>query len=82
MRAHLADPPLEKLVPRLPMPLLVLRGRQDRISTAEWAQQLARAAPRGEFAAMPGPHTFVWIDPEAWSGHIRELAHNTGLATC
>lgn len=78
VRAHLGDPPLEKLVPHLPMPLLVLRGREDRIATAEWAQQLAHAAPRGHFTAMPGPHTFVWIDPEAWSSPIRRLTENIG----
>lgn len=49
--------------------------------TAEWAQQLARSAPHGKFVPMPGPHTFVWMDPQAWAGPIRELTRNTGVAT-
>lgn len=70
---HLRDH-LEDTVPALRCPVLVLRGEADRMSTEPWARRLAELAPDGRFAAMPGPHTFVWHDPTAWCGPVRELA--------
>lgn len=71
-RAYLRGPQLEDAVPRLEMPVLVLRGIADGMSTEEWARGLG-----GRFVAVPGPHTFVWEDPDAWSAPIRELALRT-----
>lgn len=70
---HLRDQ-LEDTVARVRCPVLVLRGRHDRVSTESWARRLADLAPDGRFAAMPGPHTFVWSHPDAWCAPIRELA--------
>lgn len=70
---HLRDH-LEDVVPRVSCPVLVLRGDADRISTETWARQLAGLAAEGRFAAVPGPHTFVWYDPAAWDAPIRDLA--------
>jgi hypothetical protein len=52
----------------------VIRGADDRLSTAEWAQGLAAAAPSGRYQELPGAHTFLWADPGSWSAHVRQLA--------
>lgn len=73
VRVHLADP-LEKSVARLTAPLLVIHGEQDRIGTTRWARHLAGLVPDGRCVEVPGAHTFPWLDPEAWSPPVRELA--------
>jgi pimeloyl-ACP methyl ester carboxylesterase len=77
LRAHLADH-LEDVVPRVPVPVLVLHGRDDRLCTQEWARALGALARDGRFASVPGAHSFVWSAPEAWSGPIRALAEEVG----
>lgn len=74
LRVHLADH-LEDVVPQLRVPLLVLHGDQDRLCTERWARQLCHLAADGRFGSMPGPHSFPWTDPHAWSGPVRNLAH-------
>jgi pimeloyl-ACP methyl ester carboxylesterase len=73
LRVHLRDR-LEDVVPRVGVPLLVLHGERDLLCTEEWARRLADLAPDGRFASMPGPHSFPWTHPSAWSGPIRRLA--------
>ncbi|UGY90301.1 alpha/beta fold hydrolase [Streptomyces gobiensis] len=72
-RVHLADA-LEDSVAQLRVPVLVIRGREDRIGTARWARELAGLVPEGQLAEVPGAHTFPWLDPEAWSEPVRGLA--------
>ncbi|MFD0851422.1 alpha/beta fold hydrolase, partial [Actinomadura adrarensis] len=72
VRAHLDDH-LEDVLAGLPVPVLVLRGREDRLFTERWAHELVRTAPRGHLAEVPGAHTFVWPHPEAWSIPIRDF---------
>jgi pimeloyl-ACP methyl ester carboxylesterase len=73
VRVHLRDR-IEESVPELAVPLLVLRGVDDRLSTAEWARGLAAAAPAGRYVEVPGAHTFLWADPSSWSAPVRQLA--------
>jgi pimeloyl-ACP methyl ester carboxylesterase len=73
VRVHLRDR-IEESVAALTVPVLVLRGADDRLSTAEWARGLAAAAPSGRYQEVPGAHTFVWADPAAWSEPVRQLA--------
>jgi pimeloyl-ACP methyl ester carboxylesterase len=54
--------------------VLVLYGADDRISDPGWVSNLADEAYDGELALMPGAHTFVWSDPEAWSEPLRAFA--------
>ncbi|WP_207125581.1 alpha/beta fold hydrolase [Actinocatenispora comari] len=61
-------------VRRLRVPVLVLYGADDRISDPGWVSNLADEAYDGELALMPGAHTFVWSDPEAWSEPLRAFA--------
>ncbi|MGY1709187.1 alpha/beta fold hydrolase [Geodermatophilus sp. SYSU D00758] len=70
---HLADA-LERTVPRVGVPVLVLHGDRDRLCTEAWARDLARLAPDGRFATVPGAHSFVWTAPAAWSAPIEALA--------
>ena len=70
---HLADA-LEDVVPQVPVPVLVLRGDQDRLCREEWARELADLAPDGRFVPVPGAHSFVWTAPAAWSGPVEDLA--------
>nr|MDP9461634.1 alpha/beta hydrolase [Actinomycetota bacterium] len=73
LRAHLADA-LEDVVPRVPVPVLVLRGDQDRLCREAWARELSEMAADGRFCTVPGAHSFVWTAPGAWSGPIERLA--------
>lgn len=77
VRIHLADR-LEETVARLEVPVLILRGRDDRLSTDAWAGQLAALAPAGRLVHMPGAHTFPWAAPDAWSAPIRKFAAEVG----
>jgi pimeloyl-ACP methyl ester carboxylesterase len=72
VRAHLDDP-IEEPVASLTMPLLVIRGSDDRIGGARWARALAEQARIGEYVEVPGAHTFPWRDPYAWSDPIRHF---------
>jgi pimeloyl-ACP methyl ester carboxylesterase len=76
IRVHLRDR-LEEQVARLPMPMLALRARNDRLSTDTWMDDLAGAAHMGEWVPMPGAHAFVWLHPDAWSAPLRRLAERT-----
>jgi pimeloyl-ACP methyl ester carboxylesterase len=73
VRVHLLHV-MEEPLARLTVPLLVLRGEQDRLSTPEWGRRLALIVPDGRYAELPGAHTFPWRDPQAWSEPVRELA--------
>ncbi|RCW46293.1 pimeloyl-ACP methyl ester carboxylesterase [Halopolyspora algeriensis] len=70
---HLKDR-LDDVIGTVRCPVLVLRGDHDRISTEAWARRIAELAADGRFAAMPGPHSFVWASPTAWCEPIRLLA--------
>jgi pimeloyl-ACP methyl ester carboxylesterase len=77
IRVHLRDR-LEDQVSRLPMPVLALRARDDRLSTDTWMNELAGVAPEGQWVTMPGAHAFVWLYPDAWSAPLRRLVERTG----
>lgn len=66
VQAHFHDH-LDDTVPRLSMPVPVLRGRDDRLLSPQWARHLASLAPHGRLEILPGPHTFPWSLPRA--GH-------------
>jgi pimeloyl-ACP methyl ester carboxylesterase len=70
---HLRDR-LEETVARITCPVLVIRGAQDGLLTRRWATELADTARDGELVEVPGPHSFVWLDPAAWSKPIEQLA--------
>lgn len=46
--------PIERALPRIAAPVLVLRAEHDRLSAPEWARRLAELAPDGQEAELPG----------------------------
>jgi pimeloyl-ACP methyl ester carboxylesterase len=60
---------IDEAVAALRVPVLVVRGREDALSTPGWAAGLA-----GDYVEVPGPHTFCWRDPEAWSAPVRAFS--------
>ena len=73
LRVHLRDR-LEAQVSRLEMPGLALRAADDRLSTDDWLEELARIGADFQWVKVPGAHAFVWTRPEAWSDPLRRLA--------
>jgi pimeloyl-ACP methyl ester carboxylesterase len=69
-RRHVIEEPLA----RLNVPLLVIRGRDDALSTTRWARHLATLPPDGRCIELPGAHTFPWRDPHAWSQPVHDFA--------
>jgi len=62
---------LDEAVAALRVPVLVVRARDDALSTSGWA---ARLAGDGDYVEVPGPHTFCWRDPGAWSAPVRAFS--------
>ena len=73
LRVHLRDR-IEDAVPALDVPVLVLRGSDDRLTTQDWARSLAATARTGHYVQVRGAHSFPWADPVVWSEPIRRLA--------
>jgi pimeloyl-ACP methyl ester carboxylesterase len=53
LRCAVAEP-IEQVLPRAGVPVLVIRGDQDRLSSLAWAGRLAGLAPDGQLARLPG----------------------------
>lgn len=73
VRVHIDDA-IEEPLSRLEVPVLVIRGEEDRIGSRAWAQHLAGLGAGGVYTEVHGAHTFPWLDPQAWSGPVRSLA--------
>jgi pimeloyl-ACP methyl ester carboxylesterase len=46
--------PIERVMPRIGAPVLVIRADGDQLSSRDWAGRLARLAPDGRLARLPG----------------------------
>ena len=65
LRHALADP-IERKLPEVDVPTLVLRGGREPIVPRRWAQHVCTLLPRGELHEIPGkPHNCVYVAPEA-----------------
>jgi pimeloyl-ACP methyl ester carboxylesterase len=78
VRVHLRDR-IEDTLPDLALPVLVLRGTEDRLTTTPWARGLADAVA-GRYQELPGAHTLPCAHPAAWSEPIRHLALDAARA--
>jgi 2-hydroxy-6-oxonona-2,4-dienedioate hydrolase len=67
MARSAVDDALEREVPRMECPLLVVRGRRDPLCPRDWAEELADRARHGRAEVVPGAHA-------AHYSHPRELA--------
>jgi pimeloyl-ACP methyl ester carboxylesterase len=58
--------PIEHELPRVGVPVLVIRGDEDHLSSLDWAGRLAGLAPAGELARLPGlGHDAFYRAPDA-----------------
>ena len=79
LRVHLHQS-LPDAVGALRVPVLIIRGRDDALSTRRWAHRLAMRAAEGDCVEVAGPHTFCWRHPAAWSPPIQAFAGRVGTA--
>lgn len=71
--------PTEEALPRLPVPLLVIRGELDPIAPHDWAEQMWRLAPDARLVEIEGAaHVAMYSRPQAVAEEI--LAHATAAA--
>jgi pimeloyl-ACP methyl ester carboxylesterase len=52
---------------------LVINGDRDPIVPSEWAAELSRAHPHGEFRQVRGPHVIMHTDPVLIARHITDF---------
>jgi 2-hydroxy-6-oxonona-2,4-dienedioate hydrolase len=63
---------LEREVPRMACPLLVVRGGLDPLCPADWAEELARLAPPGRLEVIPGAaHATHYSHPKELAETVR-----------
>jgi 2-hydroxy-6-oxonona-2,4-dienedioate hydrolase len=73
------DDPVEAKLPRVDVPVLVLRGDADRIVPQRWAEEVARLLPRGELRAIPGgAHVLNYDSAPAVESAIRVWNRGAG----
>jgi pimeloyl-ACP methyl ester carboxylesterase len=66
---------IERTLPRLGVPALLMRGARDPICRHDFASRLAGLLPSGRFVEVPGaPHVVMWSRPEAVSAELGALA--------
>ena len=66
---------IEERLPRLRVPVLVVRGTRDRLCPHDWAARLAAAAPRGRLVELPGAaHMTVQTHPDDVADVLRAAA--------
>ncbi|GAB3733307.1 alpha/beta hydrolase [Nocardiopsis nanhaiensis] len=70
---------IERVLPGIRQPALVLRGQKDAICPKAWAEEAARLLPRGRLVTVPGqPHALTSADPaqvlRLVDGFAREVA--------
>lgn len=71
---YMLDDRIEAKLPLLRMPVLVLRGEHDPIAPQRWIEQLARLAPDGALAVIPGAgHAVNYSAPDALAAEIERF---------
>jgi pimeloyl-ACP methyl ester carboxylesterase len=68
--SSLADDP-QRWLAKTPVPVTVVRGCNDALSTREWCESLAHR-PSGQCRTVPGvPHAFPFDHPEPYAAAVR-----------
>jgi len=70
MQIALADRIEEKL-PRLPIPVLIVRGAHDPIVSQRWVEDLTSLLPNGRLIITQGAHTPNFREPDSFVSVIR-----------
>jgi 2-hydroxy-6-oxonona-2,4-dienedioate hydrolase len=77
----LRDPFPEKL-PRITIPVLVVRGARDPIAPQDWAEEVARLLPCGRLVVIPGgAHTVNYSTPDRLVRVLRPFLRAATIAT-
>jgi 2-hydroxy-6-oxonona-2,4-dienedioate hydrolase len=64
------EDPIERKLPAVTAPLLVVRGRNDPIVPPRWAEAAARLAPNGRLSVVEGAHTLNFAAPDPFVAAI------------
>jgi pimeloyl-ACP methyl ester carboxylesterase len=65
---------IDRVLPGVRCPVLVVRGCNDRIAPADWTAAVAAAAPHGRAVTLPaGAHMVPITHPALLAPHLREL---------
>nr|WP_179810176.1 alpha/beta hydrolase [Nocardiopsis sinuspersici] len=75
LRSWLAsrDHRIERVLPEVGRPALVLRGTKDPLCPGHWAEEVTRLLPRGRLVTVPGqPHALTAAAP----GPVADLVHD------
>jgi pimeloyl-ACP methyl ester carboxylesterase len=71
---------IEDRLPRLRVPVTVVRGTRDRLCPHDWAARLAAAAPDGRLVEVPrAAHLVVTTRPEAVAALLGPPAQGSGV---
>lgn len=70
MQIALADR-IEDKLPRLSMPVLIVRGAHDPIVSQRWVEDLVRLLPNGRLIIAQGAHTPNFSEPGSFASAIR-----------
>ena len=62
---------IEDKVPRLVMPVLVVRGQRDPIVSQRWVQELTARLPNGRLVTTRGAHTPNFSEPDSFASVVR-----------
>ena len=65
---------MEDDLPRVHVPVLVVRGERDAFVSPAWAERVTRLLPNGELAVIPGaPHAATYTAPDAVARLVRSF---------
>jgi pimeloyl-ACP methyl ester carboxylesterase len=71
---HALNDPVADKLPRLRVPVLVVRGSRDPIAPQRWAEEMVRRLPRGRLLVIPGAtHVANYTAPDALAQAVREF---------
>jgi pimeloyl-ACP methyl ester carboxylesterase len=70
---------IDRRLARVPVPVVVVRGRRDRLCDADWARSLAATAPAGRLVELAGAaHMTVQTRPDAVAALLAEQVRSLG----
>jgi pimeloyl-ACP methyl ester carboxylesterase len=67
---------IEDKLPRLRMPVLVVRGQNDPIVSQRWVEELSAILPNGRLVITRGAHTPNFSEPDAFASVLRAFLRN------
>jgi pimeloyl-ACP methyl ester carboxylesterase len=76
--AYLLTDPVERKLPHVPVPTVVVRGARDLVVPRAWAEEVTRTLPDGRLEEVSGVgHTVNWSAPERLARIVRPLLKGT-----